>query len=42
MTYFYWNKRDFRDNERKVIFMISYIRGDIYAWVLPKLKDYFK
>jgi hypothetical protein len=24
------------------MFMISYIRGDAYAWVIPKLKDYFK
>ena len=42
MTYFYWNKRDFGDDERKVMFMISYMRGDVYAWVLPKLKDYFE
>lgn len=42
MTYFYWNERDFGDDERKVMFMISYMRGDAYAWVLPKLKDYFE
>ena len=24
------------------MFIISYMRGDVYAWVLLKLKDYFK
>ena len=42
MMYFYWNEADFKDDEKKVMFMISYMRGDAYDWVKPKLREYFE
>jgi hypothetical protein len=38
--YMYWNKSEFDTQEKKAMFIISYIRGDAYAFFEDGLNEY--
>jgi hypothetical protein len=38
--YIYWNPKQFQDEERQVMFMVSYMRGIAYTWIESRLREY--
>jgi hypothetical protein len=38
--YIYWNSSEFPNDEKKIMFIISYMRGTAYAWIEDRLAGY--
>lgn len=38
--YMYWNRAEFGTAEKRVMFVISYMRGTAYAWIEDRLNEY--
>jgi Domain of unknown function (DUF4939)/Zinc knuckle len=38
--YIYWNPKEFPNEEREIMFMISYMRGNAYNWIHARVEEY--